>query len=301
MILVAGATGFLGRDICRLLSGQYRHVRGMVRETSDSETVTQLLDQGVEIVEGDLKDPETLRRACAGASMVISTVTTTRTHQEADSIEATDHQGQIDLIDAAVSQGVERFIYISYSGHIGVDDPLTVAKRSVERHLLTSGLEYTILRPSCFMEVWLSPALGFDYPNASATIYGAGENRLSWISIGDVAAFAVAAVDNPAARNAVVELGGPEALSPHEVVSIFEEVGGRKFELQHVPEDALRAQRAAAGSSLEQAFAALMLAVAQGDEIPMENTLRSFPITLTSVRDYARQVAASVAVPPPTV
>jgi len=56
-----------------------------------------------------------------------------------------------------------------------------------------------------------------------------------------VADFAVQCLPNPAARNAVIELGGPEALSPVEVVRIFEEVGGRPFKMQFVPEEALQA------------------------------------------------------------
>lgn len=79
-----------------------------------------------------------------------------------------------------------------------------------------SGLTYTILRPSYFMEVWLSPVVGFDFPNATAQLYGSGRNPISWISLGDVARFAVESLDHPNARNATLELGGPEALSPSE-------------------------------------------------------------------------------------
>lgn len=298
MILVAGATGFLGGEICRRLTEQGRDVRGLVRPTSDPEALAQLRGRGVETVEGDVRDPASLERACRDASAVISTITVTRTRQEGDSIEVTDLQGQLDLVDAARSAGVERFVYISYSGRIGTDDPLTRAKRGVEEHLRSSGMGYTILRPSFFMEVWLSPALGFDHPNARATVYGSGERPISWISLSDVAAFAVESLENPAGRNAVIELGGPEALSPHQVVRIFEEVSGRKFQVEHVPEELLRAQGAAATDSLQRAFAALMLAYAAGDEIPMSGTLRRLPLRLHSVHEYAQQVMPVSELPP---
>ena len=55
---------------------------------------------------------------------------------------------------------------------------------------------YTILRAGYFMEAWLSPAVGFDPINAKATIYGAGQNPISWISLQDVAQFAVTSLDN---------------------------------------------------------------------------------------------------------
>src|SRR5881275_1505101 len=87
-----------------------------------------------------------------------------------------------------------------------------------------------------------APALGFDAPNAQARIYGSGTNPISWISLGDVAQFVVLALNHPAARNAILELGGPAAISPLEVVRAFEQTGGRPFTVEHVPEEALRAQ-----------------------------------------------------------
>ena len=94
-------------------------------------------------------------------------------------------------------------------------------------------------------------------------------------------------MSNPAATNAILELGGSEAQSPHEVVSIFEEVGGRSFKLQHVQEESLMQQIESAQDSMQKTFSALMLSVANGDAIQMENTLKQFPIKLISVRKYA--------------
>lgn len=293
MNLVVGATGFLGSEICRCLIEKGKTARGLVRPTSDPAAVERLQALGVDTVEGDLKDPASLEAACQGIHTVLSTATSTRSRQQGDSVEATDGQGQLNLIEAARKAGVSRFVYVSYSSHIGKDDPLTKAKRTTEQQLQQSGMTYTILRPSYFMEVWLSPAVGFDYPNAKATIYGTGQNKISWISLSDVATFAAESMDHPAAKNAILELGGPEALSPLEVVRMFEEVGGRPFEVQHVSEEELRAQQAAATDSMQQTFAALQLAYAGGDEIPMEETLRQYPLPLTSVRAYASRVLSA--------
>jgi len=290
MILVAGATGYLGSEICRRLVATGERVRGLVRPTSDPAAVERLRALGVETVQGDLRDRASLDAACRGATGVVTTATTTLSRQPGDSIAVTDQDGQLALVDAARAAGVERFVYVSYSGNFDGDDPLTRAKRSVERRLRESGLTYTILRPSVFMDIWLSPALGFDYANARATVYGSGEHAISWIALGDVAEFAVRSLSDPAAANATIELGGPEALSPDEVVRIFEEAAGRPFEVQRVPEDALRAQQAAATEELPRVFATLMLGLARGDVIPMDETLRRWPLQLTSVRDYARAV-----------
>jgi uncharacterized protein YbjT (DUF2867 family) len=293
MNLVVGATGFLGSEICRRLMAQNKPVRALVRHTSDQEKIVGLQEMGATLAYGDLKNRASLDAACQGVTAVISTATTTASRQPDDSIEATDRDGQLNLVEAAKAAGVRHFGYVSTSGQIdsGEDpSPLTRAKRSGEARVQTSGMAYTILRPSYFMEVWLSPALGFDYLNANVTIYGDGHNKVSWISLDDVAEFAVQSLENPAARNAVIELGGPQALSPLEVVALFEEVGGRSFAVTHVPIEALQAQKAGTTDSLQQSFAGLMLAYAAGDVIDMDETLKAFPISLLSVRDYATRV-----------
>ena len=287
-ILVAGATGFLGSEICRQLISKNKNVRGLVRATSDSNKVAQLKESGVETIEGDLKNKDSLENALRGVSAIISTVSSTLSRQEGDSIQTVDYEGQTNLIDAAINAGVSQFVYVSFCAMQG-EFPLQTAKRKVEKHLAESGLNYTILQPTYFMEVWLSPVLGFDYPNAKATIYGEGKNKISWIAIKDVASFAVASLDNPAAKNKIIELGGPAALSPLEVVNIFEATKGKKFELQFVPEEAIRAQRDGARDPLSESFAALMLGVVNGSEIDMKNTISLFPIQLTSVNEYARK------------
>src|SRR5678809_1050961 len=289
MIFVAGATGFLGGEICRRLVERGQSVRGLVRSTSDPQAVERRRSLGVECVAGDVRDRASLDQACAGIQTIVTTVTTTRSRQPGDSIEATDEAGQLNLVDAARAAGVKRFVYVSYSRQLVDDGPLTHAKRAVEQRLIDSGMTYVILRPSYFMEVWLGPNVGFDYANRQATIYGDGGRKISFISLADVAEFA--------ARSAVasggsetIELGGPEAVAPLDVVQIFEEIGAAPFAVQRVPEDALEAQFAAAPDSLQKSFAGLMLDYARGDEIPMDETLKRYPLTLTSVREYARSV-----------
>jgi NADH dehydrogenase len=285
----------LGSEICRQLAAKGKPVRALVRATSDQAKVKALEDLGIELAQGDVRDRASLDAACRGASAVISTVSSVPfSYQPRENdIQSVDTEGVTNLIGAAKAAGVAHMIYTSFSGQLDLDFPLRNAKRTVEQRLKDSGLTYTILHPSFFIEVWLSPALGFDAANAKATIYGTGEQAISWISFRDVAQFAVASLDNPAARNATLELGGPEAVTPLGVIQIFEKVSGRSFEVQHVPEQALAEQQASATDAMEKTFPALMRCYAQGDPIDMDAMLAAFPVQLASVQDYAKNVFAA--------
>jgi uncharacterized protein YbjT (DUF2867 family) len=297
MALVVGATGTLGFEICRRLCTAGRPVRALIRSTSDPAKKEALTKLGAELVEGDLKDRASLERVCRDADSVITTPTAIMARDPVDSFDSVDRRGQIDLIAAARAAAVGHFVFVSVSSNVAKDggDPLVDAKREVERHLQQSGLTYTILRPTFFMEIWLSPHLGLDAQNAKARIYGSGRAKSSYISLDDVAWFAVEALSNPAARNAVLELGGPEALSQLEVVGIFEELTGRNFELQFLSEDQLVARQAAATNAVERTFADLMLSAARGDALDMGDTLRKFPIRLKPVREYAQNPTSGAA------
>jgi uncharacterized protein YbjT (DUF2867 family) len=290
MILVVGATGFLGRAICRRLTARGKPVRALVRPSAEPAKTAELARCGATLVQGDLRDRASLDAACRGVAAVITTASTTLSRQPGDSLQSVDLEGQLQLIEAARAAGVPRFVYVSYSHHIEVDCPLKTAKRAVEERLKRSGLTYTILAPTFFMEVWLGPALGFDIASGKAQIFGAGHNPISWISFEDVAQFAVLSLDHPAAHNATIELGGPDALSPLDVVHAAEGLTGRPFEVHNVPEETLSVQQRAATEPLEQSFAALMLAYAKGDPIDMKQTLKTFPVELLSVKDYTQRM-----------
>ena len=286
MNLIVGATGLLGGEICTLLRAHGSRVRALTRSTADAGRIARLREHGVELVAGDLKDRGSLEAACHGAGTVITTASATLSRQPGDSIETVDRQGQLDLIAAAEAAGVRHFVLVSFPP-VALDFPLQSAKREVEARLQQSRMAYTILQPTCFDEVWLSPALGFDVGKAVAQIYGGGHHRLSWISAHDVARFAVAALDTPRAVNATIRLGGPEALSPLDVVQLAERITGRRFEVHHVPETALRAKYESASDPMERSFAALMLYYAAGDVIDMAGPLRLFQVPpLRSVYEH---------------
>jgi uncharacterized protein YbjT (DUF2867 family) len=291
-ILVVGATGLLGSDICKLLVEQGRSVRALVRTTSDPAKVEQLRSLGVEILQGDVRDLASLDGACKDVDAVISTVSAMPFSYQpgVNDIQTTDLEGVTNLIEAAKANHVSHFIYTSFSKNIDQDFPLQNAKRDVEKRLMESGLTYTILRPSYFMEVWLGPAVGFDAANGKVVIYGTGKNPVGWIAIHDVSQFAVASLDHPSAKNAVLELGGPESISALDAVGCFEQASGRPIERQFMPQEAIEAQQVAATDPMQISFSALMRVVATGDPIDMSTTFQVFSVQPTTVEDYARRV-----------
>jgi len=293
MNLVIGSTGMVGTEVCRLLTASGKPVKALVRASSAPAKVENLKRLGATVVQGDLRDPISLKAACDGVQAVISTASAmpfAYTPGE-NTPQSTDQEGCLSLIEAARSAGVRQFVYLSFPP-MAASFPLQDAKRAVERRLRDSGLMYTILRPTYFAEVWLSPAVGFDYSNARATLYGTGENAISWISFLDVAQFAVASVGSPAARNITLDLGGPEALSPRQVVEIFEKIGGKAFDITRVPVEALQGQLAGATDPMQQSFVALMLGYAGAAAIDMTTALKTFPLKLRTVDEYARSVMA---------
>jgi uncharacterized protein YbjT (DUF2867 family) len=289
MILVAGATGQVGSHVCGLLSNQGHTVRALVRPTSDPARVEALQALGIETVEGDLRDEISLRRACNGVQSVISTATATGVPRAGDTVLNVDGTGQMALADAAQAAGVGHYVFISFSGGLDEDCPLRTSKRAVEAHLRQSGMRWTILRPTAFMEIWLSPAVGFDVPQRHATIYGAGGAPISYVSLFDVARFCVEAVRRPEARNAVLEIGGPDPITPLQAVRLAEEITGTAIAVTHVPVEALRAQRDGATDPLQQSFAALMIGLANGDVVDMRQTAATFGVQLRSVRQFMEE------------
>lgn len=291
-ILVAGSTGLLGSEICRQLTAAGKTVKGLVRPTSNPDKVSRLQSFGVETVQGDVRDRASLDRACEGVTHVITTVSAVPFSYEpgVNDLQTTDVEGTTNLIEAAKSNRVAQFIFTSVPIDAAPENPVKSANREVERRLKESGLIYTILRPTFFMDVWLSPAVGFDPANAKAAIYGTGQNPISWIAVRDVAQFAVASLDHPAAKNATLLLGGPEAISPLEVVKTFEEVGGRPFELQFVPVEVLEMQQAAATDPLQQSFSALMRYYAEGHWIEMSAMYQSFSVQPSTLQEYAKGI-----------
>jgi uncharacterized protein YbjT (DUF2867 family) len=233
MILVAGATGMVGGMIVDGLLARGNRVRALVRSAKSAEIFQA---RGVDTALGDFKDRASLDRACAGAEVVITTANSA-SRGGSDTPESVEEQGNRNLIDAARAAGVRQFVFVSALGSdLNSPVPLLRGKAIAEQYLRESGLTHTILMPNLYLEIWCPNIVGrAAQAGQPVTLIGEGRRQHSMISAADVAAFAVAAAGNERAYNRVLVVGGPQAVTWHDVIAAHERVQGRKIEVRYLP------------------------------------------------------------------
>lgn len=286
MILVVGSSGELGGLIAREAIARGLPVRALVRSVADAE---RLAAMGAEPVFGDLKDPGSLLAACRGVDTVVTTANTARREQP-DTLETVDRAGNRNLIDAARSAGVDHLVFTSVNGVFeGHPVPFMAAKAETERALQDSGLTWTILAPEPFMETWLGMVVAGPALAGREVVYvGTGERKHSFVSIADVAAFGVAAISHPEARDRRLVIGGPDAVSLRAVVDAFETELGRP-----IPQRGVAPGEPVAG--LPPSVAPLLIGLEMADSVVDCRGLAStFGIRLTPVAEYVRRVTGAL-------
>jgi uncharacterized protein YbjT (DUF2867 family) len=297
MILVVGATGIVGGMISRGLLEKGKDVRVLVRRDSPSSQLVHqglatsaesLIEAGAQPVHGDLRDRASLDAALKGIDTVISTANSAMRGGE-DNPESVDLEGNQNLIEAAREAGVEHFVFVSL---LGADPdhpvPFMRGKGQSESVLRESGMGYTILAPTAFMEFWPAMVVGMPaLQGRPVVLVGEGRRRHSFVSNRDVAAFAVAAVDHPAARNQHVAIGGPEPLTWREVVETYERVLGKPVPVEFV----------AMGEpvpGLPDPMPEMLAGMETYDSIvEMEETSRTFDVELTTLETFVREQVSS--------
>ena len=288
MILVVGATGTLGGLITRRLLDTGHAVRVLVRTFTDFEV---LHDIGAEPVFGDLRDRASLLRACTGVQGVITTANSSL-RSAPDTLETVDVAGNADLIDAARMAGVSRFVFTSaFGARPDSPVPFMAAKAGTEKRLRESGLTWTILAPEPFMEVWLGSVVAGPAVRDDEVVYiGTGARRHSFVSIADVARFAVAAVDRPAGENRYLAIGGPDPISLREAVAAFERALGRQVAQRGIaPGEPLPA--------MPDLVAGLLAMLDTYDsEIDMFEASATFGVTPTSLDQYVDSMVPALSV-----
>ena len=236
MILLTGGTGFVGGHVAHALRADDKPVRALVR---DRRRGGKLEAWGVELVEGDLTDPASLRTATAGADAVVNLVAIRQGRPEEFQRVMVD--GTRNLLAAAKDAGVRRFVHMSALGTSEETKdtiPYYRAKWQMEQDVKTSGIPYVIFRPSFIFagDGGILPTFAKLARLTPVTpVIGSGAQRIQPIWADDVAAYFTRAVDEEAAANRTFELGGPEAVSWNEFWERLKRARGLRRKSVHVP------------------------------------------------------------------
>ena len=218
-----------------------------------------------------------------GVKAVITTANSSKGSGD-DNVESVDLQGNRDLIDAASGAGVEQFIFTS-SMKASEDSPVPFfkAKAKTENHLRESGMTFTILSPNSIMEVWVAMVVGAPVQaDQPVTLVGDANHKHSFVSMADVVEFAAAFLENPAAENAKILIGGPEPFTWREVVEVYEDVLGREIQINLVaPGEPV--------PGLSEGMAGGLAGLENFDSpMDMAETSSTFGVKLTPLKDYVR-------------
>jgi uncharacterized protein YbjT (DUF2867 family) len=235
-VLVTGATGFVGPAVANAIVDAGHEVRVLERKPGSWRKAGIRCQ---EAVDGDMADPESLRRAVAGQDVVVHLVAIRQGKPE--QFERIMVEGTRSLIAAAKQAGVKRFVLMSALGTTEETKDLVPyynAKWKQERDLEASGLEYVSFRPSFIFgrDGGILPTFRKLAKLAPVTpITGSGKQRIQPIWIEDVGAYFAAAVDKPEAANRTFELGGPDVVSWNEFWERLKRALGGRRPSVHMP------------------------------------------------------------------
>ena len=226
-ILLAGATGYLGRHIAKRLIQNAYDLRVITRSPD------KLAERGIEVQDlfrAEITRPETLKGCCSEIDTVISTVGITRQKDGLTYLDV-DYQANLNLLNEARESGVRKFIYVSVLNgeklrHLKICD----AKEKFVEQLEKSGLEYCVVRPNGFfsdMSEFFAMA-----QKGSIYIFGSGNQKTNPIHGEDLAAVCVDAIEG---LDQVIKVGGPETLTYAEIAKIAFEVAGTEPKITRIP------------------------------------------------------------------
>ncbi|WP_338338725.1 SDR family oxidoreductase [Xanthomonas euvesicatoria] len=234
MILVSGATGGIGGELCRQLQQAGTPFRAMCRK---HEQVDNLQQKGMDAVLGDFDTPETLQGAMQGCHTLFL-ITPPTPEQVAQETAA---------IDAAKRAGIGRIVKVSASD-CNVRSPVPWAKSHalIDHHLRASGIAWTILKPTAYMQNFL----WFKDPIAKGVFpMAAGRGSVSWIDTRDIARVAATVLTEEGHAGATYFLTGPETLDMQAATSRLSKIIGRKVRYLDLPTPVFRVLMRATGNS----------------------------------------------------
>jgi len=282
MILVTGATGLTGGELVRLLSAKGVPVRALVRSREKASALASL--PGVEIVQGDMAEPETLHEALEGVdrAMLVS------------SSDSTMLEVQASFIDAACDAGVKHVVKLS--GIIpDIHSKFRFARMhgEAEKKLEDSGMDWTHLRAGEFMQAYFRQVPSI--VNRGILALPMEDASIASIDAADIARVAADVLTGDGHEGKIYPITGPESLTMAEVAERLSRVTGTPVRYVNIaPEEAKKAQLAAGlDPYLVDGLVELFAERRQGKESKAWDTIeRVFGWRPTSFEEFAQRNAA---------
>lgn len=226
-VLIAGATGYLGRFAAMAFKDAGYYTKVLVRNPGKFKAERIPAD---EMVQAEITRPGTLLNICNNIDIVFTSVGIT-SQKDGLTYHDVDYQGNLNLLNEAVKSGVGQFIYISVlNGRKFRDLKICREKERFVDALRSSGLNYRIIRPTGYfsdMGEYMKMA-----KKGKVYLFGNGNNRINPVSGRDLAQFSIDAINNEEKEPAV---GGPETFTHNDIAKLAFDVLERPAKISHIP------------------------------------------------------------------
>jgi uncharacterized protein YbjT (DUF2867 family) len=226
-VLIAGATGYLGRYAVQEFKKQGFWVRALARTPEKLESLQEYID---EPFVGEVTDKNSLSGICKDIDIVFSSVGITRQKDNLTFMDV-DYQGNKNLMEEALREGTTKFIFVSVFNAENMKHLKGIqAKLRFEDELKKSGLDYSIVYPNGFfsdmLEYLQMAKKGRGY------VFGSGKNRINPIHGKDLAEVCVKASES---HQKEIHVGGPDIFTHNDILNLAFEVQGKKPKISKIP------------------------------------------------------------------
>ena len=232
-VIVAGATGYLGRFVVQEFKKRGYWVRALARNPQKLDKIGPSLepsvkDQTDEVFVGEVTKPETLRGLCDGIDIMFSSIGITRQRDRVSFMEV-DYHGNKNLLELAMKATVEKFIFVSVF-KADIIENLAIAREMFIRGLRKSGLDYAVIRPTGYFSD-MSENLKMA-KSGRVYLIGDGHHKINPIHGADLAKLCVDAVES---RQCEIPVGGPKTYGHEEIAELAFSILGKTQKITRIP------------------------------------------------------------------